>query len=186
MAKRKIYSAEELLNMNKDELIKIYNREAERHNKQVTRAKKRGIEGTVTGKRQTVLKPSTKISKEEIIKRYQESTAANDLTWPGMIRDIAAAMGNKSEAYIKALEKELRKNPKKAAEIINKYRKIYTRSAMGGMKTPALRDIYYEALTRAIETGEIESRSPIDRRGTIFDYEGPDLDVVINLLDRIK
>ena len=156
MAKRKvkIYTAEELLSMSKEEVIEIYNREAERRNKQITRARKRGITPRATGRRKSRLSKKTKISKEEIIKRYQETKAAGDVTIQGMIDDVARMYGNESAAFKAQLRALLDKNPGQFSAIYERYKNIMVAQATGELKS--WREIYYETLKNAVETNRVK------------------------------
>lgn len=72
----KTYSVLELNAISKTELIVIVNRQAERFNKQITRAKSRGVTdfSSVGGSRRvTRYKNTTRLSKRELIERYQET-----------------------------------------------------------------------------------------------------------------
>lgn len=162
----KTFSAEEMLEWNKAELIKEYNKTAERHNKRITRARARGITPAATGRRRSRLSSKTKISKQEMVKRIQEMNAS-DITVAGMIDDIARMYGNQTKAFKDQLNQLLKEEPGVFSSIYQKYREL-----MVGIKTGKFTDwraIYYETLSYAVETKEIRWYYPDDKRGTIWD-----------------
>ena len=121
MAKRKIYSAEEMLYMDREELIQIYNREAERRNKQITRAREAGAEAGLTGSRVSILRPGTKISSEEIISRVQGMYGRSELTKTQMVKDLSVLFGNDSDEFRAELTRMLKENPGQGFNIAQKY-----------------------------------------------------------------
>lgn len=164
--KYKTHSAEELLSMSKDEVIKEYNRAVERHNKRITRARKRGITPAATGRRRSRLSKRTKISKQEMIRRMQEMEAGSNITVEGMINDIARMYGNESAEFKAALRDLLDKNPGLFSSIYEKYRQIMEKQRTGVL--PDWRSVYYETLSVAVDTQEVKSFSPVDRKNTIW------------------
>lgn len=191
------YSVEDLLYMPKEELIKIHNREAERRNKQITRAKKRGASTDVTGRRRTRLSLKTHFSRKEIIRRYQEMINAPDITLEGMIKDIAHAMAPDNEEFYNHLLNIFRKDSAAAIKALNMYKKLITEKKLG--KLSSWRDVYYESLKqawltkRAVPKGKrgttvITSFSPTDRRRTVYDIPLDELTTkdILQILEGIR
>lgn len=186
MPKRTIYSAEELLYMDKEELIRIHNREAERHNKQVTRAKGRGVSAGLTGKRVSPLSKNSRMSVEDITERLLNLYDRADLTLTGMLNDIADVFGNDSKEFKRDLKRKLKEDPNKGFEIARDYADTMQQIKRG--KKRSWRAVYYEALVRAVESHEIESFAHVDRVGTDFDYQadqGPSLDDISAIFSRL-
>lgn len=165
--KAKEYTAEELLNMDKSEVIKVYNRTAERINKRITRARARGISPAATGRRRSRLSKKTKISKTEMIRRIQEMQAGADITVESMIADLARAYGNNSAEFKENLRRLLDEKPAEFSKIYTKYRDVMIARKTGKIRN--WREIYYETLSVAVDNGEFSWFYPEDRRGSIWD-----------------
>lgn len=165
--KAKEYTAEELLNMDKSEVIKVYNRTAERINKRITRARARGVTPAATGRRRSRLSKKTKISKTEMIRRIQEMQAGADITVESMIADLARAYGNNSAEFKENLRRLLDEKPAEFSKIYTKYRDVMIARKTG--KIQNWREIYYETLSVAVDNGEFSWFYPEDRRGSIWD-----------------
>lgn len=139
--KAKTYSVLELNAISKTELIDIVNRQSERFNKQITRAKSRGITdfSSVGGSRRvTRYKKTTKLSKKELIERYQETQRrfgagisksgqkANERFVYDTLRNVLGydaddvkLFNSKYEKYYKTLSKEEQYNIRRLLTTIN-------------------------------------------------------------------
>ena len=184
MAKRKIYSAEELLYMDRDALIQIYNREAERRNKQITRARGEGAEAGLTGSRVSILKPGTTKSNEEIVAGLQGMYGRAELTKTQMVKDLSTLFGNDSDEFRQELNRMLKENPGQGFNIARKYADAVEKARTG--EAQSWRDIYYQAMENAVDSGEIESESSMDKAETVFDYDHLTLDIIEEMLGRIQ
>lgn len=184
MAKRKIYSAEELLYMDREELIQIYNREAERRNKQITRARAVGAEAGLTGARVSILKKGSKMSNEEIVTRVQGMYGRAELTKTQMVNDLSTLFGNDSDEFRAELNRMLNENPGQGFNIAQKYADVVEKARTG--EAQSWRDIYYKALKNAVDSQELESASSMDKAETVFDYDHLTLDIIEEMLGRIQ
>lgn len=184
MAKRKIYTIEEMLHMDREELIQIHNREAERRNKQIGRNRGRGVEAGFTGTRVSRLKPGTRMSNEEIIRRTQQMYSRAELNLSEMVSDISHLFGNDTPEFRRNLRQMLKEDPQKGYEIARKYADKIEDAAAGKMES--WRSIWYTAARIAHAIGDLPGFTSGEKSGSIFDYDELSLDVIDQIMDYLK
>lgn len=184
MPKRKIYSVEEMLHMDREKLIEIHNREAERRNKQITRNRGRGVEAGFTGTRVSIIKKGTKMSNEDIIRRTQQMYTRAELNLSQMVSDISHLFGNDTPEFRQELREMLKEDPQKGYEIARKYSDKIEDAAAGKMES--WRSIWYSAAKVAYAIGELPGFTGGEKNGTIFDYDELSLDVIDQIMDYLK
>lgn len=197
-----VYSGSELNAMDLDELLKVTIRQAQKYNKQISRAIKAGkskLLGFVGGKQTISIAALKKITDpKELAMRYQEAesrfkggatlTNLKEME-KAFYADFANVVGaSENSEMFQNLQKQFnRLGATSQQRLINKYNKVV---AEGGK----LRDAWYAALKAEVYTYKtISSFSPDDRYGTPYEYEGGGwkslermLDYVGNVLDEEK
>lgn len=198
MAKKvTFHSAEELWSMDYSDVLKIYNRSAERYNKQITRAKKRGINLDIIGgdtRPKVYRNKKTSPTKARLIAEYQihRIRFGENINEEGIqkkyeqfVNDMAEIFGNETEAFKKSLERMLASGSVAAQQILNLYRDAVSKVSTG--KLSGDRGAYYEALKRDVNNLNIDSFAPSDREGTVYDYgDHPTMEAMNALLKHIN
>lgn len=198
MAKKvTFYSAEELWSMDYSEVLKIYNRSAERYTKQITRAKKRGINLDIIGgdvRPKVYRNKKTSPTKVRLIAEYQihrirfgENVNEEGIQkkYEQFINDMAEIFGNETDAFRKSLERMLSSGSVAAQQILKLYRDAVSKVSTG--KLSGDRGAYYEALKRDVNNFNIDSFAPADRQGTVYDYgDNPTMEAMNALLKHIN
>lgn len=198
MAKKvTFYSAEELWSMDYSDVLKIYNRSAERYTKQITRAKKRGINLDIIGgdvRPKVYRNKKTSPTKVRLIAEYQihrirfgENVNEEGIQkkYEQFINDMAEIFGNETDAFRKSLERMLSSGSVAAQQILKLYRDAVSKVSTG--KLSGDRGAYYEALKRDVNNFNIDSFAPADRQGTVYDYgDNPTMEAMNALLKHIN
>lgn len=179
--KAKIYSVDELYRMSKTELEKVVKTQAERYNKQITRAKKAGLSlATVGGDRRLQTRNLDKKTINELASQYinAEKRFRAGATKKGLkeneknyINQIAAYMG--FDLSIPSEKERFEAFYKKyvAEQDIDTQIRVFDEVRELDESVSATSDkMWYNYARAMVESGQVESFKQIDIAGTDIDY----------------